>query len=50
MHYSSTLDVGLDGHHESNAVAYASEARDAEVVFWGRSGTRQRDMDPCLRP
>jgi transposase len=49
MSYSSTLDVGLDVHKESIAVAYAREARDAEVVFWGRIGTRQSDLDKLLR-
>jgi transposase len=45
MSYFSTLYVGLDVHKESIAVAYASEARDAEVVFWGRIGTRPSDID-----
>jgi transposase len=49
MSYSSTLDVGRDGHQESIAVAYAREARDAAVVFWGRIGTRQRDIDQLIR-
>jgi transposase len=31
-------------------LAYASEARDAEVVFWGCIGTRQRDIDTRIRP
>jgi transposase len=50
MRYASTLYVGLEVHQESIAVAYASEARDAEVVFWGRIGTRQRDIDTRIRP
>jgi len=49
MSDSRILYVGLDVHKESIAVAYASEARDAEVVFWGRLGTRQRDMDKLIR-
>ena len=49
MSYSSTLYVGLDVHKESIAVAYASEARDAEVVFLGRIGTRQSDIDKLIR-
>jgi transposase len=49
MSYFSTLYVGLDVHKESIAVAYASEARDAEVVFWGRIGTRQSDIDKLIR-
>jgi transposase len=49
MRYSRTLDVGLDVHQASIAVAYASEARDAEVVCLGRSGPRQSDLDQLLR-
>ena len=49
MHHSSTLFVGLDVHKDSIAVAYASEARDTEVVFLGRMGTRQCDIDRLLR-
>ena len=49
MSYSSTLYVGLDVHQESIAVAYASEARDAEGVFLGRIGTRQSDSDTLIR-
>jgi transposase len=36
-------------HKASLAGAYASEARDAEVVCLGRSGTRQCDLDPLVR-
>jgi hypothetical protein len=39
MHYSSTLDVGLDGHHESNAVAYAR-----------RRGTRKSSSGDVAAP
>ena len=49
MRYSSTRSVGLDVHQESIAVAYAREARDAEVVFWGRIGPRQGDIDQLIR-
>ena len=49
MRYSSTRYVGLDVHKESIAVAYASEARDAEVVLLGRIGTRQSDSDKLIR-
>jgi transposase len=36
-------------HKASIAVAYASEARDAEIVFLGRLGTRQSDIDQLIR-
>jgi transposase len=49
MRHSSTLDVGLDVHKESIAVAYAPEERDAEVVFLGTIGTRQCDIDKLVR-
>jgi transposase len=49
MRHSRTLDVGLDVHQESIAVAYASEERDAEVVFLGTIGTRQCDIDKLVR-
>jgi transposase len=45
MHHASTLFVGLDVHKDSIAVAYAREARDTEVIFMGRTGTRQCDID-----
>jgi transposase len=49
MPHSSTLFVGLDVHKDSIAVAYAREARDAEVIFLGRIGTRQCDIDKLIR-
>ena len=49
MPHSTTLFVGLDVHKDSIAVAYVSEARDAEVVFLGHIGTRQRDIDKLIR-
>jgi transposase len=49
MRDSSPLYVGLEVHTEAIAVAYAREARDADVGFWGRSGTRQRDIDKRIR-
>jgi hypothetical protein len=48
MSHSSTLFVGLDVHKDSIAVADAREARDAEVIFLGRIGTRQCYMKPTL--
>jgi hypothetical protein len=55
MGHSHTIDVGLDVHKESIAVAYVSEARGAEVVFLGTIGTRPCDSIPwsansSLRP
>jgi transposase len=50
MSDSSPRSVGLDVHKESIAVASARAARDAEGVFWGRLGTRQRDIDQLIRP
>jgi transposase len=49
MHYASTLFVGLDVHKDAIAVAYAREARDTEVIFMGRIGTRQCDIDKLIR-
>jgi transposase len=49
MPHSTTLFVGLDVHKDAIAVAYVSDAREAEVVCWGRSGTRQCDIDQRLR-
>jgi hypothetical protein len=37
----STLYVGLDVHKDTIAVAYAPEARDADLVYVGTVGTRQ---------
>ena len=49
MPHSSTLFVGLDVHKDSIAVAYARETRGAEVIFLGRIGTRQCDIDKLIR-
>jgi transposase len=49
MPHSTTRFVGLDVHQDSIAVAYVSDAREAEVVFWGRIGTRQCDIDKLIR-
>jgi transposase len=49
MAHSTTLFVGLDVHKDSIAVAYVHDARDAEVVFLGRIGSRQRDIDQLIR-
>ena len=46
---SKSLDVGLDVHKESIAVAYAPEEPGAEVVSLGPIGTRQCDIDKLIR-
>ena len=46
---SRTLDVGLDGHHESMAVASVAQADGAEVSARGPVGTRQGALDQRLR-
>jgi transposase len=38
----------LDVHNDAIAVAYVNDAREAEVVFLGRIGTRQCDMDQLI--
>ena len=49
MEHSRTRFVGLDVHQDSIAVAYAREARHAEVIFLGRIGTRQCEIDTLSR-
>lgn len=49
MKHSSTLYVGLDVHKESIAVAYVSDAKDAEVLYLGSVRTRQSDIDKLIR-
>jgi transposase len=49
MHQSSTLDVGMDVHTESIAVAYGANDYGAEVVSLGTLGTRQWDIDRLIR-
>src|SRR5262245_57760695 len=49
MPQSSTLSVGLDGHKEPIAVAYAAQEHGAEAVALGNIGTRQRDIDQLVR-
>ncbi len=41
--------VGLDVHKESIAVAYVSDAKDAEVLYLGSIETRQSDIDKLTR-
>jgi len=49
MKECSTLFVGLDSHKDFISVAYAPEDRSAEVIYLGRIGTRQRDIDKMVR-
>jgi transposase len=49
MPHSSTLYVGLDVHKDTIAVAYAPEARDADIVYLGTIGTRHCDLDALIR-
>ena len=50
MPQSSTLDVGLDVHQESIAVAYIAHAHAAEGVSLGPIGARPWDIDTLIRP
>jgi transposase len=49
MSQSSTLDIGMDVHKDSMAVAYVAQAHGAEVTYLGTSGTRQGDIDQLIR-
>jgi hypothetical protein len=49
MRHASTLDVGLDVHQESMAVASVATAHDADVIDLGTIGTRHADIDPLVR-
>jgi transposase len=49
MTQSRTLDVGLDVHNESIAVAYMAQAYRAAGVSLGTVGTRQCDIDKLIR-
>jgi len=49
MHQSSTLDIGMDVHTDTSAVAYVAKDHDAEVCSLGTLGTRQGDMDQLIR-
>jgi transposase len=50
MPHSRTLDIGLDVHQESIAVAYMANAHHAEGVYLGSIGTRQCDIDTLIWP
>src|SRR5262245_3125044 len=49
MHQSSTLDLGMDVHKDSIAVAYVAHVHHAEVVSLGNIGTRPCDLDQLIR-
>jgi transposase len=49
MSQSRTLDVGLDVHKESMAVAYSAQEHSAELSSLGTIGTRPCDIDHLIR-
>lgn len=49
MHQSSTLDIGMDVHTDTIAVAYVATDHNAEVVALGPIGTRHGDLDQLIR-
>jgi transposase len=49
MQQSRTLDVGLDVHKDSLAVASVGKEHHAEFVSLGNMGTRQCDIDKLVR-
>src|SRR5215831_12916201 len=49
MPQSRTLDIGMDVHKDSIAVAYVAKDHDAEVVYLGTIGTRHCDIDHLIR-
>ena len=49
MSQSRTLDIGLDVHQETIAVAYVAQDHGAEVSDLGTIGTRQCDIDQLVR-
>jgi methylmalonyl-CoA mutase cobalamin-binding subunit len=49
MSQLSTIDVGLDVHKESIAVADVAQDHGAEVISLGTIGTRQADIDQRTR-
>ena len=50
MSQSNTLDVGMDVHKASIAVASVAQAHGAEVISRGTIGTRPCALDKRLRP
>ena len=49
MSQSNTIDVGMDVHKDSIAVAYGAQDHGAEVTSLGAIGTRQCDIDQLVR-
>jgi transposase len=49
MPESTTLDVGMDVHKDSMAVAYVASDHDAQVMYLGSIGARQADSDQLIR-
>ena len=49
MSHSRTLEIGVDVHQASMAVADVAHAHDAEGISLGTIGTRQADLDPLVR-
>jgi transposase len=49
MSQSRTLDIGMDVHKDSMAVAYVAQDHGAEVTYLGTIGTRQCDIDDLTR-
>ncbi len=49
MEQYNTLFIGMDSHKDSISVAYAPDERTAEVIFVGRIGTRNSDIDKLVR-
>lgn len=49
MRQSRTLDIGMDVHKDSMAVAYVAQEHHAEGVSRGTIGTRQCDIDHLIR-
>src|SRR6266545_3690998 len=49
MSQSRTLDIGMDVHKDSIAVAYVAQDHGAEVTDLGALGTRQCDIDHLVR-
>jgi transposase len=49
MRQSRTLDIGLDVHKDSMAVAYVAQEPGAEVISLGTIGTRPCAIDQLIR-
>jgi transposase len=49
MPQASTLDIGMDVHQESSAVASVAKDHGADVISLGTIGTRHIDSDQLIR-